>query len=362
MWIWQQPNWPKFEYNTELVLPALSELIATISPLIFLANELDEDKKLYLESQSLLDEALSTAKIEGEILDRDSVRSSIANRLGIGEVGKLSRYSDAFIDVLLESIRGSAQTLTEKDLFQWHKMMFFEKPILGNLIIGDYRQTQMQVISGRYGKQTVHFEAPCLERACIETEMQVFLSWLQADNINSAYIKAAIAKFYFVTLHPFDDGNGRFSRIIAERCLAKAENTNIRLYSLSAEIEKNRKSYYAVLERSQKGELDITEWIIWFLEQVTLAAKSSLHKLNKIRLTTLFWDTHRDTQMNVRQKKLICRLLDTTDFATGISRKKYKNLVGTTDITAARDLINLVEKGILVSTGGGRSTKYIMVS
>ena len=358
MWIWQQSNWPKFEYDAEIVMLALSDAISHVAPLMLLANELDQDKKLALESKSLLDEALSSAKIEGEILDRDSVRSSIANRLGIGKVGQVSRNSAAFIDVLLESIRSSSSVLTKQDLFKWHGMMFLDKPILDDLIIGDYRKSQMKVVSGRYGKERVHFEAPCLDYQCVGDEMNVFLNWLKSDNIESGYIKAAIAKFYFVTIHPFDDGNGRFSRMIAERFLADAENTNIRLYSLSTEMEKNKNEYYEILEKCQKGELDVTQWIVWFLEQVKLAAQNSMHKLNKIRNTTLFWDKHRNISMNDRQRKLVVRLLETEDFTDGISRKKYKNLVGTTDITAARDLIDLSNKGILISSGGGRSTKY----
>ena len=358
MWIWQQNNWPHFEYDAEAIMPALSDAISHVAPLMLLANELDQDKKLALESKSLLDEALSSAKIEGEILDRDSVRSSIANRLGIGKVGQMSRNSIAFIDVLLESVRSSPSVLIKQDLFKWHGMMFLDKPILNDLIIGDYRNTQMKVISGRYGKERVHFEAPCVDYQCVDDEMNVFLNWLQSDNIGSGYIKAAIAKFYFVTIHPFDDGNGRFSRMIAERCLADAENTNIRLYSLSTEMEKNKNEYYEVLERCQKGELDVTQWIVWFLEQVKHAAQNSMDKLNKIRNTTLFWDKHRNISMNDRQRKLVTRLLETEDFTDGISRKKYKNLVGATDITAARDLIDLSNKGILVSSGGGRSTKY----
>jgi Fic family protein len=153
MWIWQQGNWPNFEYDAEIVMPALSDAISHVAPLMLLANELDQDKKLALESKSLLDEALSSAKIEGEILDRDSVRSSIANRLGIGRVGQMSRNSAAFIDVLLESIRGSSSALTENDLFKWHSMLFLDKPILDDLIVGDYRNTQMRVISGRFGKE-----------------------------------------------------------------------------------------------------------------------------------------------------------------------------------------------------------------
>jgi len=358
MWIWQQNDWPTFKYDTEAVLPVLSDLLHCIAPLTLLSNELDTEKQLDLESKLLLDEILSSAKIEGEILNRDSVRSSIANRLGIGKVGRMSRNEEAFVDILLESIRNSSAVLTKDNLCKWHNMMFLDKPILNDLIIGNYRNTQMQVISGKHGIQKVHFEAPCLNRTCVENEMHHFLKWLQTDNINNPYIKAAIAKFYFITLHPFDDGNGRFSRLIAERCLANAENTNVRLYSLSTEIEKNKKAYYDILEKCQTGDMDITEWIIWFLKQVKSAAQNATHKLNKVRNTTLFWDKHRNIGLNDRQRKLIIRLLETNDFKEGIARKKYTNLVKTTDITASRDLKDLVNKGVLQSTGAGRSVKY----
>lgn len=360
MWIWQQNNWPNFKYNTETILPVLSDVMRCIAPLTLLANELDAEKKLQLESKLLLDEALSSAKIEGEILDRDSVRSSIANRLGVGKVGKISKNEEAFVTVLLKSIKNPSNPLTKDDLCKWHSMMFFDKPILDDLIIGNYRNTQMQVISGKYGIEQVHFEAPCLDFTCVENEMNDFLQWLQIDNIGNGYIKAAIAKFYFISIHPFDDGNGRFSRLIAERCLANAENTNVRLYSLSTEIEKNKSQYYNILEKCQKGDMDITQWIVWFLEQVKTAAQNAMHKLNKVRNTALFWDKYRNIGLNDRQRKLIIRLLETDDFEDGVSRKKYTNLVKTTDITASRDLKNLVDKGVLSPTGAGRSVKYYL--
>lgn len=360
MWIWQQTDWPNFKYHIDEILPVLEKTIRQVAPLSLLAQELDETKQFELESKILLDEALSTAKIEGELLDRDSVRSSIANRLGVGKVTKRSKSAEIFIDVLLESIRNSSSELTQDQLFKWHEMMFYEKPILNNLITGDYRATEINVISGRFGKQTIHFKAPCSDKVCITNEMNIFLKWLKSNTISSGYIEAAIAKFWFVTIHPFDDGNGRFSRIIAERCLASTEKTNKRLYSLSTEIEKNRGEYYELLERCQKGTLDITTWIVWFLEQVSSAANSSLEHLSKIRKTTLFWDKHRKTIMNQRQLKLVTRLIDTRDFSEGISRNKYKNLVQTSDATAARDLIDLHAKTILYTTGQGKATKYFI--
>ncbi|TXL22500.1 cell filamentation protein Fic [Methylococcaceae bacterium HT2] len=346
MWIWQNEHWPDFRYDLTEVTPILEETVRAVAPLALLSKELDLDKQLELESRVLLDEALATAKIEGEILDRESVRSSIVKRLGISKPTRLSKSSQAFIDLLLEAIRQSSSVLREKDLFKWHHMLFIEKPLLYNMVIGDYRHESMQVISGRFGKQTIHFEAPCYDRTCVSAEMSDFLDWLEHTPCPSGYIKAAIANFWFVTIHPFDDGNGRFSRLIAERCLAETEKTNIRLYSLSTAIEHDKIKYYDLLEQCQSGDMDITEWIVWFLYQVKLAAITSMKRLDKIRLSTLFWDNHRETLFNDRQRKLIIRLLETTDFEEGISRRKYKNLVKTSDPTATRDLKDLLDKKV----------------
>ncbi|MFW5426875.1 MAG: Fic family protein [Methylophagaceae bacterium] len=361
-WIWQQTSWTNFTYQIEQILPKLEVLLRTIAPLELLASELEQDKQLNLESLVLLDEALATAKIEGEILDRESVRSSIAKRLGVGDVKRTSRSAEAFVDVLLESVRSYDKPLSNTLLFQWHNNMFYEKPILNTMLIGEYRDETMQIISGAFGRQKIHFEAPCDNEQCVAVEMANYLSWLNAEDKDiSAYIKAAIAKFWFVTIHPFDDGNGRLSRIIAERCLANAEGNGIRLYSISNEIEKNKNEYYALLEKCQRGtSLDLTEWITWFLQQITSAAKTSMKRLDKIRLTTLFWDKNRAVSFNIRQTKLIGRLLETDDFEQGISRSKYKNLAHTTDITAARDLKDLVDKNILMAVGEGRGRKYII--
>ena len=360
MWIWQYQKWPAFYYRSDEIVPVLEKTLKAVSPLILLAHELAQETQLHFESRVLFSETLATAKIEGELLDRESVRSSIAHRLGVGNITHTSKNVTAFVDILLEAVRFSNQPLTELQLLEWHRMMFADKPLIGSFHVGYYRNAVMQVISGRFGKQIVHFEAPCATRAAIQSEMRQFFQWLNQSNIRSFYIKAAIAKFYFVTLHPFDDGNGRLSRIIAERCLAQADATQLRLYSISHQIEKNKQAYYELLERCQKGSLDITDWIIWFLQQVTAAAHLSLDHLAKIRLTTLFWDKYRLIAFNTRQKKLLQRLLETDDFKDGISRGKYKGLAHTTDITAARDLKDLTEKGVLVMIGAGRSTRYLL--
>ena len=360
MWIWQQQDWPQFRYDSNKILSSLEKTVKAVAPLSVLAQEINQDKQLDFESQILLEETLATAKIEGEILDRESVRSSIANRLGIGEIGRTSKAVSAFVDVLLEAVRFSATPLSEQQLLKWHGMMFYEKTLFWSVNIGQYRDESMQVISGRFGKQTVHFEAPCNHWDCVQQQMRDFFYWFNHQHYPSAYIKAAIAKFYFVTIHPFDDGNGRLSRIVAEYCLAQGEKMPLRLYSISKQIEANKNDYYQLLEDSQKGSLDITEWIIWFLQQIGDAATTSQNRLFKIRQATLFWDNHREYNFNVRQKKLLQRLLNTDDFEEGISRKKYKSLAHTTDITAARDLKDLVNKNVLITTGAGRATRYFL--
>ncbi len=243
-WIWQQDNWPEFSYQIEHILPELETLLRAVAPLQLLASELDQDKHLDLESLVLLDEVLATARIEGEILDRESVRSSIAKKLRIGNVTRTSRSAEAFVDVLLESLRSYEKPLTETLLLQWHHQIFYEKPILNTMLIGEYRNESLQIISGAFGKQEVHFQAPCDHKLSIQQDMDQFSAWFNTaqlvDQYTSAYIRAAIAKFWFVTIHPFDDGNGRLSRMIAERCLASAESNGIRLYSISNEIEKDR--------------------------------------------------------------------------------------------------------------------------
>jgi len=368
-WIWTNTSWPNFGFEANLVMPELEKVIQTVAPLNALAIELNQEKQLTLESVTLLEETLSTAKIEGEFLDRESVRSSIAKRLGVGQVKRTSRSAEAFVDLLLEAVRTYKEPLTHKILKKWHHAMFFEKPLLNDVLVGDYRNEAMQIISGAYGKQKLHYQAPCDNQACVSHEMKLFLTWFNQNQALSGYIKAAIAKFWFVTIHPFDDGNGRLSRLIAERVLANNESNPARLYSISTQIEKNRHEYYDLLERIQRSKagvsgqkLDLTEWIIWFLQQIDCAAQASMKHLDKIRLSTRFWDDHRAVAFNPRQTKLLIRLLETDDFEpNGVARHKYKSMTHTTDITAARDLKDLVDKKILKPIGEGRSRKYLLV-
>jgi Fic family protein len=365
-WIWQQANWPNWSFDQAQVMPCLLSTVRSVAPLIALANQLSAEKRLVFESQVLLDEALSTSLIEQQVLDRDSVRSSIARHLGLPNAKPTDKRYEAFTQVFLEAVRNADQPLDHAQLQHWQAQLFIEVPRLKEVTLGDYRDEAMAVVSGHFGrKEVVHFQAPCEQRACVEAYMDEFLVWLNQEQSDTDYpvydyLKAAIAKFWFVTIHPFDDGNGRLSRILAERCLARADDTDIRLYSISSEMVRKKSDYYQVLEKTQKGEGDLTEWIVWFLNCVQAAAQTSLQRLEKVRYATQFWDQHRAHVFNERQRKLLARLLETDDFDDGIARRKYKNLVGTSDATAARDLTELVELEVLQAQGKGRSVKYYL--
>lgn len=360
MWVWERPDWPRFHYDAAQILPHLEHCVQHIAPLKDLAGSLELEQRLDWESAVLLDETLATAQIEGESLDRDSVRSSIANKLGIGTVTRFDRSTDGLVEILLQAIRANQQPLTHIQLKTWHQMMFPVPTLLGNFTIGDYRNESVQVQSGRYGKETIHFKAPGETRETVHAEMEQFLTWLNQSTQSANYIRAAIAKFHFVTIHPFEDGNGRLSRIIAERCLAEAEGTELRLYSLSNSIEQHRSDYYNLLENCQRGKGDITEWICWFLDVVAEAGTEARTHFKRLVQRTRFWEQHQSSLFNERQLKLLKRLLETSDFSEGISRKKYRALVRTSDPTAARDLSDLVNKQVLMPNGEGRGRRYLL--
>lgn len=369
MWIWQQATWPNFTYDKSLVMPKLESCVQAVSPLKSLSSMLSVEQRLDWEAAILLDETLASAKIEGEHYDRDSVRSSIVNKLGIGKGSKFNKQSDAMVELLLSAIRNSSQPLSHDLLKHWHHTLFPVAPTVTPMTIGDYRDDEMQIISGRYGKQKVHFQAPSDNLDGVTAEMQTFFDWLNNHEEESTFVRAAIAKFWFVTIHPFDDGNGRLSRIIAERCLAEAEDTDLRLFSLSTAIEANRYAYYEQLEAHQRctpvdaqqtDPLDLTNWIVWFLAMVESAALDAKKEFERVMETTRFWQSHQLTNFNERQRKLLKRLLETKDFSDGISRKKYKALTKTTDATAVRDISDLVTKGVIEPIGEGRSRKYLV--
>jgi Fic family protein len=361
MWIWESKNWPEFTYDHEAVIPILEKCIQAVSPLKQLSQMLTVEQRLDWEAAVLLDETLSSAKIEGELFDRDSVRSSIVNKLGISKATKYNQESDSMVELLLRSIRFVDTKLNHEIIKTWHHLLFPIQPLITPMLIGEYRLDKMQILSGRYGKQQIHYLAPGESQKEVTSEMSLFFKWLNTSYDGSGYIRAAIAKFWFVTIHPFDDGNGRLSRIIAERCLAEAESTDLRLFSLSSVFEANRSDYYQQLENQQRGNVDLTNWIIWFLSKVEEAALNAKSEFERVIKTTFFWQQHQSSHFNIRQLKLVTRMLETKDFSEGISRRKYKALTKTSDATAVRDLADLVNKKVLMPSGGGRSHRYSII-
>jgi Fic family protein len=359
-WIWQNNNWQHWDIDYAIFQKQIEQVVRATAPLQMLTNELSEDNKLKLSEKVILNESLKSSYIENEVLDRESVRSSICNKLGLNTHLHSPKSITSFVEMMFVSVYDFNQLLSEKDICYWHYLLFKDKKMILTPRIGEYRNSLMRIISGRYGKEKVHFIAPCEDEYCLKKLMQDFITYYNQNDGVSDYIKAAIVKFYFITIHPFDDGNGRISRLLAERYLAKAEQSHLRLYSISSQFEKHKQEYYDILQAVQTNTLGIEKWITFFLQQVENAAKESLQILQKINYSTKFWDKYRDIDFNSRQKKLLIRLLETDDFIEGISRKKYKNLTKTTDITASRDLKDLVDKQILITTGGGRSIKYLL--
>ena len=326
---------------------------------------------LALESAAgvLAEEGITTSAIEGERLPPDAVRSSVAKHLGLAAVGlpNPSRNVTGLVQVLIDATQGATQPLTLKRLCGWQASLFptgFSD--LTPLRVGKLRgDAPMEVVSGRVGKQRVHFVAP--PGAGLRVEVERFLNWFnQPDSLSSAdgLIRAAVAHFWFVTLHPFEDGNGRLARAITDMALAQDEKQPMRTYSMSAQILTARDAYYDVLERSQRGNLNLTPWLIWFLQQTAIACTRAEEVVGRTLLKAQFWLAHQSLELHPRQRKMLNRLLDAgpTGFEGGMTTRKYMNLTRASRATAYRELSYLLNEGCLTALpGGGRSAAYQLV-
>ena len=312
---------------------------------------------------SLTQEILQSAKIEGENLNRDSVRSSVARQLGL-EYERLpvaDHYTDGVVQVMIDAVRRHDEPLDAKRLFAWHTALFpmghsgMYEITVGNWRIGD---EAMQVVSGPLGHQKVHFEAPGSE--LVPKMMQEFIGWVNTEQQTDPLVKVAIAHLWFVTVHPFDDGNGRICRTITEMLLSRADKTYQRYYSLSSEIMSHRKAYYENLEKAQKGNIDVTDWVVWFLNTLKSALETAITKTENIATKVHFWDNHRSTPINERQRKVLNMLLN--GFDGKLNSSKWYKINHCSQDTANRDIRDLIEKGILRRTKeGGRSTNYELI-
>lgn len=362
-YIWQNSDWPHFTYDLTKFHTLLQEIRYQQGLLEGISKGLSQEHWLEMQSETLALDALTTSEIEGEILSRDSVRSSIFKKLGIAsEIQDRSTIqTDGLVDILLDASTNASKPFNEDRLFGWHAALF---PTgysgLHKINVASYRgEEPMQVVSGRIGKEKVHYVAPPRDR--VEEKMQRFFDFLENHSDENGYVRAAIAHLWFVIIHPMDDGNGRIARALSDMMLSRSENSPIRLYSMSAAINENRRGYYDVLEQTTTGTMDITAWIEWFL-QIVLTAQQNAHAIiEKVLAKARFWQLHIHNDLTPRQKKVLNRLLDAgkEGFEGGINARKYMSLCDCSRVTASRDLSDLLEKGCIVSRGaGGRSTSY----
>lgn len=361
--IHQKENWPEFTWSSNDFLSLLSEARNLQGRLIGKMETLGFD----LRNEALLDtltlDVIKSSEIEGEFLNPDQVRSSIARRLGMEIAGAVEsdRNVEGVVEMMLDATQKCFDPLTVERLFDWHAALFpTGRSGMYKITVADWRKDTtgpMQVVSGAMGKEKVHFQAPDSE--LVDKEMTRFIDWFNKSKIDLV-IKAAIAHLWFVTIHPFEDGNGRITRALTDMLLAQSDKSNQRFYSMSAQIRLERKQYYDILEKTQKGNLDITDWIVWFLNCLINALKSTDLILKRVLFKADFWQKHIDTAINDRQRKLLNKLMD--EFEGKLTSSKWAIIAKCSKDSAVRDINDLIEKGILQKkAAGGRSTNYELI-
>ena len=374
-WIWQHPDWPRFDWQTETLAPLLRQATLAQGALLGRTRGSDADLQAEFNLDTLLQNIVDSSAIEGERLNVASVRSSLARRLGLpaGDRGRPEAGSDGLARIMVDATTQLDTPLTQARLKQWHAWLFAgDDGFLGQKIrIGDWRGHEpMQVVSGRIDRPTVHFEAP--PRDGLEARIDEFIAWFNASREEAGLdplLRAAIAHFWFVTLHPFDDGNGRITRTLTDLALAQAEAQSIHFYAMSVAILANRKGYYHALESAQKigaddQAIDLTPWLRWFLDTLLEAIAAAEGQIERVLGKSRYWLQHRQQALSAEQIKVLNRLLDGDQteqggFALGISAAQYQAVATVSKATATRHLADLVAKGCLVRLpGGGRSTRY----
>ena len=359
--IWQHADWPAFEYDAERLVGPLAEVAHLQGRLLGRLAETAEAVQDEASLSVLTQDVVKTSEIEGELLDAASVRSSLARHLGvdIGALAPADRHVDGVVEMVLDATTHRDRPITAERLFGWHAALF-PTGYSGRtrLTIGAWRTDSagpMQVVSGGYGRERVHFEAPPAAR--LDAEMRGFLAWVDADAAEPALVKAGLAHLWFVTVHPFDDGNGRIARALGDLWLARADHSSRRFYSLSAQIQRDRAAYYRILERTQKGTLDVTAWLLWFLETLRRAIHHSDGTVDKVLLKSRFWRQQQPAQLNDRQTAMLNRLLE--GFDGKLTTRQWAVVTKCSQDTALRDINELVDLGVLErSNSGGRSTSY----
>ena len=365
MYIYELQNWPRFELKQESLAEPLADVRHRQGRLIGHMEALGFNFRQEAVLQTLTADVLKSSEIEGEKLDADQVRSSIARRLGmnIGALKLADRHVEGVVEMMLDATRYYDQPLTVERLFSWHAALFpTGHSGMSKIIVGAWRDDTtgpMEVVSGPIGKERVHFQAP--QAKLLDGQMQAFLGWFNINVDTDPVLKAGLAHLWFVTIHPFDDGNGRIARAIADMALARSENSPQRFYSMSTQIRQERTAYYDILEETQKGTMDVTPWMKWFLGCLGRAIDSAQTTLSAILAKAHFWKGIQGVSLNDRQRLVLNRLLD--NFEGKLTTSKYMKLAKCSQDTALRDILPLVERGILVrNPGRGRSTSYALAN
>ena len=363
LYIHQRKDWPAFKWDADALVPAVAKARQLQSHLLGRMAAVGFDLRSEANLETLILDVVRTSAIEGEVLDPAQVRSSLARRLGLDVSGAapVDRNVEGIVELMLDATQQADAKLTAERLFGWHAALFpAGRSGMYKILVGRWRDDStgpMQVVSGAMGRERVHYEAPVAGR--LKKEMSAFLKWVNTEKSLDPLIKAGLAHFWFVTLHPFDDGNGRIARAIADLLLARSDGSPQRFYSMSAQIRTERKRYYDMLERSQRGSLDVTEWLAWFMACLQRAIATSEETLSAVLNKHRFWQTHAKTILNPRQVKVLNKLLD--GFEGNLTSSKYAKLSKTSQDTASRDIADLVAKKILKKgRAGGRSTHFVL--
>lgn len=359
--VWQQPDWPNWRYDLATLIGPLTEVSRVQGLLLGRLADVGMGLREQASLTALTEDVLKTSEIEGETLDADSVRSSVARHLGvdIGALAPVDRNVEGVVDMVLDATTNFAQSVSSERLLGWHAALF---PTgysgMSPIRVGRFRddaEGPMQVVSGPVHRRRVHFEAP--PAASLGMEVDRFLDWLNGSDAEPPLIKAGLGHLWFVTLHPFDDGNGRIARAIGDLLLTRADGNTQRFYSLSAQIQKDRKAYYEILERTQKGSLDVTAWLAWFLDTLRRAVEDAHRTLDRVLAKSIFWQRWAGTALNERQVKVLNKMLD--GFGGKLTSSKWASMAKCSSDTALRDINELLSLGILRKCpAGGRSTAY----
>lgn len=365
MYLWGKPDWPALTWDEKALARPLAQVSREQGRLLGKMEALGFDLRSEAHLFTLTEDVLKSSEIEGEKLEHDQVRSSIARRLGmdVGGLVPADRNVEGVVEMMLDATGNYAEALTEDRLFAWHASLFpTGRSGMTKIRTGRWRDDStgpMEVISGAIGKEKAHYEAPPAAR--LPEEMEKFINWFEGPKDTDPLLTAGLAHLWFVTIHPFDDGNGRIARALADMALARSEKTGQRFYSMSAQIRRERNDYYSTLEQTQKGTLDVTHWQSWFLSCLLRAIDGARDTLGAVLSKSQFWERFAKEPLNERQIKVLNRMLD--GFEGKLTTSKWARLAKCSQDTAYRDILDLLERGALKKNpGGGRSTSYSLVT